>query len=312
MRKSSTRNLAASVRQRLFNLSKKKGESFDLVLTRYALERLLYRISQSKYRKKFLLKGAMLFSIWFDAPHRLTRDLDLLGFGTGDITNLEQVFQSLCKVDVVEDGVAFPPETVRGDEIRDSTEYHGVRIHLMANLAGARIPLQIDVGFGDVVIPAPEEITYPTLLEFPAPKLRAYSKYSVVSEKFQAMVMLGIANSRMKDFFDIWAIAQKFDFDGFILSRAIQSTFKQRNTVLSGEIPLSLTDSFSEDRLKRIQWRAFIRKNRIDNAPEDLRDVIGVIANFLGPIVDDIVKGRSFNRIWRAPGHWVVHSAGGI
>ena len=307
MRRTSRRNLAASVRQLLFNLSQKKGEAFDLVLTRYTLERFLYRISQSEYREKFLLKGAMLFSLWFDTPHRLTRDLDLLGFVASDITNLEKIFQALCKVEVVEDGVTFLPETVRGDEIRDATEYRGVRIHLMANLAGASIPLQVDVGFGDVVIPAPEEITYPTLLEFPAPKLRTYSKYSVVSEKFQAMVMLGIANSRMKDFFDIWAMVKEFDFDGSILSRAIQITFKQRRTDLPEEVPFPLTDSFFEDRVKKTQWRAFIRKNSIENVPGDLRDVIIIIANFLSPILDAITKGLSFYGIWRAPGPWSGH-----
>jgi len=222
------RNLAASVRQRLLVLAKKREEAFDLVLGRYSLERLLYRISRSKWGNRFLLKGAMLFLVWHDTPHRPTRDLDLMGYGANDVGSMEEAFQSICSVKVEEDGIEFSPASVRGMEIRDNSEYGGVKIQLRASLAGANIPMQIDIGFGDVVTPAPEEIWFPTLLEFPAPKLRTYTKYSMISEKLQAMVMLGIANSRMKDFYDLWFMAKEWEFDGLILGRAIKATFDRR------------------------------------------------------------------------------------
>lgn len=197
------RNLAASVRQRLLNIAKRNGEAFDLVLTRYALERLLYRLGNSRYHNQFLLKGAMLFAVWGGAPHRPTRDLDLLGFGPNDLPQVQAVFQNICQVPVEPDGLKFLPDTVRVSEIREDQEYQGVRLPFDAKLENAIIPIQVDIGYGDAVTPAPQEISYPTLLEFPAPQLRAYPIYTVVAEKFQALVLLGIANSRMKDFYDI-------------------------------------------------------------------------------------------------------------
>jgi len=300
------RNLATSVRQRLFNLAREKGEVFDLILTRYALERLLYRIGQSEWQKKFLLKGAMLFSLWYDVPYRPTRDLDL-GYDSGNVVSLEQIFRSLCSLEVEEDGIIFLPESVRGAEIRDENEYQGVRIQLKANLAGARISLQVDVGFGDVVIPAPEKITYPTLLEFPAPKLMAYPRYTVVSEKFHVMVVLGIANSRMKDFYDLWVMARQFDFDGIILSRAIQATFKRRNTTLPVEIPLALTDAFSKDGFKIRQWDAFTRKNRLVANGETFSDITGLLREFIMPPVSAVARREKFNFIWPPSGPWKKH-----
>ena len=197
------RNLAASVRQRLLNIAKRNGEAFDLVLTRYALERLLYRLGNSRYHNQFLLKGAMLFAVRGGAPHRPTRDLDLLGFGPNDLPQVQAVFQNICQVPVEPDGLKFLPDTVRVSEIREDQEYQGVRLPFDAKLENAIIPIQVDIGYGDAVTPAPQEISYPTLLEFPAPQLRAYPIYTVVAEKFQALVLLGIANSRMKDFYDI-------------------------------------------------------------------------------------------------------------
>src|SRR5487761_2398358 len=224
------RNLAASVRQRLLNISKRDGEAFDLVLTRYALERLLYRLGQSEYRDQFLLKGAMLFAVWGGEIHRPTRDVDLLGFGTSELPQVEKFFRDICQEAVVPDGLEFLPDTMRAMEIREDQEYQGVRVLFDARLENAVIPIQIDIGYGDAVTPAPEDITYPTMLDFAAPKLRAYPLYTVVAEKFQAMVWLGIANSRMKDFYDIWIIMQKFSLEGQILSQAVEATFARRKT----------------------------------------------------------------------------------
>ena len=304
MTRTITRNLAASVRQRLLVLAKKREEPFDLVLSRYSLERLLYRISRSKWRDRFLLKGAMLFLVWHGTPHRPTRDLDLMGYGANDVGSMEEVFQSICSVKVKEDGIEFSPASVRGMEIRDNSEYRGVRIQLRASLAGANIPIQVDIGFGDIVTPDPEEIWFPTLLEFPAPKLRTYTKYSMVSEKFQAMVMLGIANSRMKDFYDLWFIANEWEFFGVILGRAIKATFDRRNTPLTAEIPYSLTDSFSEDPIKRRQWEAFKRKNLLSKEGKAIFEVINLLRDFLVPPFLSAAKREKFNSIWPAGGPW--------
>jgi hypothetical protein len=277
------RNVAASVRQRLLNLSKEKSEVFDLVLTRYALERLLYRIGRSEWRSRFLLKGAMLYTLWFDAPYRPTRDMGLLGFGPGEIAQLEETFRTLCEVAVEDDGLTFQKGSVRGSEIRGESEYQGVQMQMTATLSGAVIPLQIDVAFGDVVLPGPEEVRYPTILDLPAPEVLAYPRYTVVSEKFQAMVMLGIANSRMKDFYDIWELARRFEFDGLLLTQSIRATFEQRRTALPAELPLALTDSFSQDRDKMTQWAAFVRKNRLMAEKVSLQEVTVFLMGFLMP-----------------------------
>ena len=298
------RNVAASVRQRLFNVSKEKSEAFDLVLTRYALERLLYRIGRSEWRSRFLLKGAMLYTLWFDAPYRPTRDMDLLGFGPSEIAHLEETFRALCEVAVEDDGLTFLKESVRGSEIRGESEYQGVRVQMTAILSGAVISLQIDVAFGDVVLPGPEEVRYPTILDLPAPEVLAYPRYTVVSEKFQAMVMLGIANSRMKDFYDIWEMARQFEFDGLVFAQSIKATFEQRRTALPAEIPLALTDSFSQDRAKMTQWGAFIRKNRLMEEKVSLQEVTVFLMGFLMPPVRAIQQREMFEMSWTAPGPW--------
>jgi predicted nucleotidyltransferase component of viral defense system len=224
------RNLAASVRQRLFNLAKQRGDDFQILLTRYAVERLLYRLSQSPHSSQFLLKGATLFTLWGGGPYRSTRDLDLLGSGDRSVQRLEGVFRDICAVQVEPDGLRFAAETVEGDEIREDLEYGGVRVILIANLERARIQIQVDIGFGDVVTPPPEDVEFPTILDFPAPHLRAYRRETVVAEKFQAMVMLGVANSRMRDFYDVWLLSRRFEFNGMPLSQAIKGTFARRRT----------------------------------------------------------------------------------
>lgn len=303
MTRSRHRDVAASIRQRLLNRAREKSEAFDLVLTRYALERLLFRIGRSEWKPRFLLKGAMLYTLWYDAPYRPTRDLDLLGFGDSDIAHLEVVFRALCGAPVEDDGITFVEDSVHGSEIRGESEYQGVRIHMSATLAGAVIPLQIDVAFGDVVLPAPEEILYPTLLDLPAPQVLAYPRYSVVSEKFQAMVMLGIANSRLKDFYDVYEMARQFEFDGLILSRSLAATFERRQTALPTEVPLALSDSFTQDRGKTTQWNAFIRKNRLPTKAT-LMEVAAFLRDFLMPPVRAILEEKEFSTTWPALGPW--------
>ena len=247
------------MRARLLNLAKLRGEDLDLVLKRYGIERLLYRVSQSAHRDAFILKGAMLFELWMGRAHRTTKDLDLLGSGSADIPRLEAIFRELCMLPVDPDGLAFFPESVKGTEIREDSLYQGVRVTLLARLGVARISLQVDIGFGDAVFPAPEEIEYPSLLGFPCPRLRAYSQATVVAEKFHAMVELGLVNSRLKDYLDIWTILQAFEVPPETLGQAIQATFQRRKTAVPSSLPIGLSRTFATDPQKQVQWKAFLR-----------------------------------------------------
>ncbi|MGA9998111.1 MAG: nucleotidyl transferase AbiEii/AbiGii toxin family protein [Pyrinomonadaceae bacterium] len=293
------RNLAASVRQRLLNASRTRREDFQVTLTRYALERLLYRLSRSGYREQFIIKGAMLFSIWNESPHRPTRDLDLLSFGASEITRLENTFCEIIDTEVEPDGLEFITDTVRGGRIKEDQEYEGVRVNLQARLEGARISLQVDIGFGDAVTPAPEEIEYPTLLAgSPAPRLRAYSRYSVVAEKFQAMVMLGIANTRMKDFYDVLTLARTFDFDGEVLCQSLKATFERRATELPLTTPLALTPEFYMEQTKQSQWNAFLKRSQLMEKSAPLEEVAALLQNFLMPPTLAASKDESFEMRW--------------
>jgi predicted nucleotidyltransferase component of viral defense system len=298
--------VAASVRQRLKNLAARQGEEFQALLTRYAGERLLYRLTQSKYREQFILKGAFLFSIWSDEPHRPTRDLDLLGRGDNTLSYLEKVFQEICQVEVLDDGLEFNSYTVRSQRIKEDNEYEGVRINLRSNLTGTRtrIELQVDIGFGDAVTPAAINREIPTLLSFPAPLLSTYPKETVIAEKFQALVFLGMANSRMKDFYDLWFLSQKFEFEGKILSLAIKETFKRRRTPLPLFNPLALSKDFSEDGSKVAQWKAFLRKSKLLKSEISLSQVITNLENFLMPPVRALVQGETFKKKWFPAGRW--------
>jgi predicted nucleotidyltransferase component of viral defense system len=263
----SHRNLAASVRARLKLRADEAGQDFNLTLTHYGLERLLYRLSVSEHANSFLLKGALLFALWYDTPHRATRDVDLLGFGADDVASVVAVFQAIARV-AVEDGVEFEARSVKGSEIRKVAGYGGVRIDMRATLDGARIALQIDVGFGDTVTPSPQNVSYPVLLpEFAAPQLRAYPKATVVAEKLHAICTLGMANTRMKDYFDLWVLLQDSELDGAGLSRALAATFARRGVSLPSITPVGLSDAFSADAAKQLQWQAFLKKNRLTGMP---------------------------------------------
>jgi predicted nucleotidyltransferase component of viral defense system len=272
------RNIGASVRARLLNLSKAKGQSFDLVLTRFALERLLFRLSQSPHADRFVLKGAMLMMSWFDDPHRGTRDLDLLGFGDPNEAVMLATFGDILAQDA-EDGVVFDPDTLRVDRIREELDYGGLRLRAIASVGGARINLTIDIGFGDALEPGAEVVDYPVMLDLPAPRLRAYARETVIAEKFQAMVALGRTNSRMKDFYDIWILSRSFSFDDDRLAKAIAATFARRKTAIPTEPPDALTQAFAADEQKQRQWRAFIEDVAVD--PGSLGEVTAELASFL-------------------------------
>lgn len=225
------KNLAASVKAKLTNLSRERGEELQNLLMRFASERFLYRLSLSEHKEKFLLKGAALFAFWFNQPHRPTKDLDLLGSGENDISTLETIIREICTIDG-EDGLQFLVDSVEGRKIREEEVYQGVRLTFLAMLERARIPVQVDVGFGDAVTPKAKKETLPTILDLPAPKLKIYPKETVIAEKFEAMVKLGISNSRMKDFWDVRYLIKEFEFDGALLQKAIRATFASRQTPL--------------------------------------------------------------------------------
>lgn len=297
-------NTAASVRQRLLNLARERGENFDYILTRYGLERFLFRLSNSQHRDRFILKGAMLFLLWELDAHRPTRDADFLGFSENDAENLVAIFQEICRSGVEDDGLAFDPESVQAAAIREEMEYGGIRVTLRAVLGRARISLQFDVGFGDAVTPRAEEADYPTLLDLPAPHLRIYPKETVIAEKFQAMVHLGMANSRMKDFYDIWIMARTFDFDGGVLKTAIERTFERRGTAVPVETPLALTAEFFADHAKQMQWRGFLRRNGLAAGDTALETVAALLQSFVMPLCAAIRAGREVASDWPAGGPW--------
>lgn len=296
-------NVAASVRQRLLDQARSKRVDYNLLLTRYGLERFLYRLGCSEYRERFILKGAMLFPLWGVVSYRSTRDVDLLGYGESEIAALVEVFRMICQTEVADDGVIFDPASVQAEDIRDQMEYGGTRIKLNADLAGARIHLQVDIGFGDVVTPAAVSADYPTVLDQPAPHVRVYPRETVVAEKFQAMVHLGIANSRMKDFHDLWVIGNQFDFDGATLSTALARTFERRNTPLPTELPLALTPEFFADTQKIRQWKAFLNRAGLGIQPE-LSEVATFITAFVMPLIELCSRGEVFDGAWTAGGPW--------
>ena len=296
------RNIGASVRTRLLARARVEQTDFQILLTRYALERLLYRLSVSEQRERFVLKGAMLFTIWQDDPFRPTRDLDLLGHGDPDPAIVAASIRSICSAEVPDDGVVFDVAGIEAAPIRGEDEYPGVRIRTGSTIAGARLPIQIDVGFGDVITPEPIEIEYPTLLDAPAPILRAYPPETVVAEKTEAIVSLGIGNSRMKDFYDLWMIAQTFAFEGNELAEAIRRTFERRRTPLPEQIPVGLSDRFALDR--EGQWRAFLARDQLATTSNSLLQVVTDLRIFLQPVL-----ARTEVASWPPGGPWTLPEA---
>ena len=290
----------ASVRQRLLNRAKADNEEFEYTLVRYAKERLLFRLSMSQFRDRYVLKGATLFAIWVETPHRPTRDIDLLGYGEIDIGRLEREFRRIATQEVEPDGMTFDTATVKAEMIREGQAYEGVRVTMGAELAGAVISVQVDVGFGDSTEPGLVEAELPTLLGFPAPRLKAYRPETVVAEKFEAMVKLGIANTRMKDFLDLYVMSRTMTFDRGTLANAMQSTFERRRTPFPEGIPTALTEAFTTDPAKQAQWRGFAKRSGGDVADLELADIVAALREFLLPIMRTLDTSSSY-QTW-APG----------
>lgn len=299
------RNVGHSVFQRLLSHAKSRGEDFNLLLVRYGVERFLYRLGISRHADRFLLKGASLFLVWRGRNYRVTKDVDLLGSAPADVDYITGVFRELCKVASVDvDGVEFMPDTVRAVPIREEQEHDGIRVTLMGLLHQARIHLQVDIGFGDIVTPGPERIIFPTLLDAPAPQLLAYPRHTMVAEKVEAMVRLGLANRRMKDFYDLWLLSQLFEFNGRTLCEAIRNTFGRRSMPLPAGLPMAFTDEFRKDAQKQAQWRAFVRKSKPEMVSGDIETVIGDVAAFLMPVIEAAQAGKRFELSWRQGGPW--------
>ena len=297
------KNIAASVRQRLLMKARETRRPFSELLQYFAMERFLYRLSKSRYADNFVLKGALMLTVWKAPLTRPTIDIDLLGRIENSIEIIVEVTREICRQGVEPDGIDFDIATVEAERIAEDANYEGIRVRFRGSLDTARFIIQLDIGFGDIVIPSPEPTNYPTLLDLPAPQLRGYSRESTIAEKFEAMVKLGILNSRMKDFYDIWLILRHFNFEGPTLAEAILKTFSTRGTDVQSE-PIALTNTFAEDPAKAAQWRGFIRKNRLENVPQNLLEVVTAIAAFLTPIVEELAAGRVFKATWKAPGPW--------
>jgi hypothetical protein len=266
---------AASIRARLLNLAKASGSDFNLVLVRFGLERFLFRLAASGHAQRFVLKGALLFTLWHDLPHRATRDADLLGFGPSDAQSLAATFQEVAGIPV-DDGIVFDPLSIRVATIRDEARYGGLRVALTGTLSAARCVVQVDVGFGDAVTPGPVEAIYPTLLDdLPSARLRTYPVETVIAEKLHAIVVLGMVNSRLKDYLDLVVLTEPAALDERVLARAVAATFDRRGTPLPTSPPAGLTDEFAVDRSRVAMWDALLRRNGI--APRPLQDVVDTL-----------------------------------
>ncbi|MGC8593971.1 MAG: nucleotidyl transferase AbiEii/AbiGii toxin family protein [Candidatus Kryptoniota bacterium] len=302
--KKDIKNLQASVRARLQNKAKEANSPFLEILQYYGMERFLYRVSCSKFADKFILKGALMFTVWQVPERRTTLDIDFLANYNNQVATIEKIIKDICDVPVIPDGLVFDAETVKGQRIKEEMEYEGVRVKFIGLLGRSRIPMQIDFGFGDAVYPAPKIIDYPVILDFPEPHLRGYPPESMVSEKFEAMVRLGLLNSRMKDFYDIWLMMHQFNFNGLHLVEAIKRTFNRRKTPLPKDNLFFAEEIYDEKSDRQTLWRAFLKKSDIKLAPERLSDTAREIKNFLMEPINSIKRNYKFHKIWDRSGIW--------
>jgi predicted nucleotidyltransferase component of viral defense system len=304
------KNVAASVRTRLLNRSRETGEDFQFVLHRYAAERFLYRLGESSHRDRYVLKGAMLFALWGGSIYRPTRDLDFTGYGSNETEDVLASLREVCMIAVADDGVTFDSGTLAAEAIRDDAEYNGLRTRFQATLDNARIPMQIDIGFGNAIEPAATEADYPTLLDSAAPRIRAYPHEAVIAEKLHAMVVFGERNTRYKDFYDLSVLARQFRFEGERLARAIAATFERRRTTIDAALPAALAPRFYADHGRAAQWRAYLTRNALPGAPTDWVAVGELLQMFLVEPWRALADGRRFSDRWRPAGPWAVSTPG--
>ncbi len=295
------KNTAASVRQRLLNRARSEGRPFNELLQYYAMERFLYRLSQSDFVNSFILKGALMLGVWRAPEIRPTMDIDLLGRTSNDEAHIVAQIQDILNVNVEADGLVFEPDSIQPERISEDADYEGIRILFRGTLGVARINMQIDVGFGDAVFPEPEIQELPTVLGHAAPRLYCYSRESAIAEKFEAMIKLGELNSRMKDFYDIWMLSRQFDFVGAQLAESIRLTFERRGTSVPAELKVFEDSSMDT---KQIQWTAFRTRLNQEDVPVSFREVVDSVEGFLRPIVVLLSSGKPILMKWKAPGPW--------
>ena len=297
-------NLPASIRAQLQAFASAHKVDFQLVLIRFASERLLYRLASSLYGERFILKGAMLFLLWDAASSRTTRDIDLMGFGDSGLDHLQRVFRDICSQSVTDDGLRFIPESVRAETIRGEQEYGGVRIRLYSLLERARIPLQVDIGFGNPPFPDARKVVWPGLLDFPEMQLKVYPPEASIAEKLEAMVRFGIANSRMKDFYDIWWMASHFSFRSVVLVKSITATFRDRQMVIPQPVPLALQEEFYRDPITNAQWNAFLHRVQLNDIPPSFTELGRFLQGFLVPVFKAVPSDDSLKSKWKPGGPW--------
>ena len=299
-------NIAASIKARLLNETRGGGTEFELFLVRYACERFLYRLGESTVRDRCILKGATLLALWMREPYRATRDIDLLAFGESDEGTVRTIITAVCSVQCEEDGITFDLETLRMSPIRDNQKYQGQRANLRARLGTARIAVQVDFGFGNAVTPVVDDERLPTLIGgVPAPMVRTYPRVATVAEKFETMVQLGTRNSRMKDFYDIWALSETFAFDGAELREAVGRCFERRGTVWSQAVPEALTPAFYSEADLQGRWQSYGQDGQLlSSPPSTFEDIGSRVQSFLGPVRDSILAGESFEMNWSPRGPW--------
>ncbi len=303
MSKRPAKDMAASVRQRLMNVAKTTNRPFSEVLQFFALERWLYRLSQSKHSERFVLKGALLFVAWKTPASRPTRDIDLLGRLGNDLDSIRATIAEICRTKVANDGLIFNAENIDVERITEDADYEGVRATFQARLGNARIAMQIDIGFGDVITPAPANLSYPAILELPTAELIAYNRETAIAEKLEAMVKLGELNSRMKDFFDVALLAANFESDGRALAAAIRATFDRRQTELQTD-PVCFSDRFANDPVKIAQWKAFTRRSLLKEAVAEFSEVVQQVRGFLRPVMEGLVSNSAQDKKWPPGGPW--------
>ncbi len=301
--KRNVKNVTHSVHQRLLNLARQSNRRFNDLVQFYALERWLYRLAQSQYRERFVLKGALMLLMWRAPVTRPTRDIDLLGRTSNDLDSIRRVVGAICGVTVEDDGLTFDPDTVQTMRIAEDADYQGARAKFSGRLGTTRLTMQVDIGFSDIVTPAPVKIEYPTILDQPQARLYAYNRETAVAEKLEAMIQLGLLNTRMKDFFDVWLLCRSFDFEGRTLADAVRRTFERRRTELEPD-PICMTPDFGADASKDVQYKAFLRRSLLSAAPPEISRLVAEVRAFAGPVLSALTQNQEFLMSWPAGGPW--------
>jgi predicted nucleotidyltransferase component of viral defense system len=296
------KKMAASVHDRLLKLAKKEDRPFNELLQYYAMERLLHRLSKSKHSAQFVLKGALMFQVLDLAHSRPTKDIDLEGLFENNVNLVKSLIKDICETTVEDDGLIFNTNSITADHIMEDAAYRGIRVRLTSNLESAKITMQLDIGFGDKIIPKAEKVSYPSLLDFPSVELQIYTRESAIAEKFEAMVKLGELNSRMRDFYDIWEFSRSFEFSGIVLTEAIDATFNNRETQIP-EMPICLTFNFYESKEKQKLWNTFLKKTRLSKISEFSQVCID-IREFLLPVVTALRNGIKIEGHWEPKDKW--------